>query len=86
MRTGLIAVVLAVLAATLLRNEGVVSVFVAGFVGSPAMNLLKATLADDRITIGHNAFSIMLSAEQRSRLGHHSGDITFGFRAERDVT
>lgn len=58
------------------------SVFVAGFVGSPAMNLLKATLADDRITIGNNAFSISLSAEQRSRLGHQTGDITFGFRAE----
>lgn len=39
MRTGLIAVVLAVLAATLLRNEGVVSVFVAGWRADVSLNL-----------------------------------------------
>lgn len=58
------------------------SVFVAGFVGSPAMNLLKATYTSDRITIGNNAFSVALSAEQRVGLANHSGEITFGFRAE----
>jgi len=58
------------------------SVFVAGFVGSPAMNLLKGTLAGDQITIGHNAFSIKLDTAQHARLGASTGDITFGIRAE----
>jgi multiple sugar transport system ATP-binding protein len=46
------------------------------------MNLLKATYTSDRITIGNNAFSVALSAEQRVGLANHSGEITFGFRAE----
>jgi len=58
------------------------SVFVAGFVGSPAMNLLNGTLAGDQITIGNNAFSIKIDAAQRARLGSSTGDITFGIRAE----
>ena len=58
------------------------SVFVAGFVGSPVMNLLKASLSHDRVTIGHHAFSIPLDTHQRVRLGSYNGDVIFGVRAE----
>lgn len=58
------------------------SVFVAGFVGSPAMNLLKGSLSGSDVKIGHNAFSVTLPSDQKDRIGPYNGEVTFGIRAE----
>jgi multiple sugar transport system ATP-binding protein len=53
------------------------NVFVAGFMGSPAMNLLEADLHDDGVHIGDAVVGIPPGT--RSRV---SGDITVGLRPE----
>ena len=55
-----------------------VNVFVAGFIGSPAMNLLAATVGDDGAT--HGTLTVPLTPEQRGRLT--SGAVTIGIRPE----
>jgi multiple sugar transport system ATP-binding protein len=55
-------------------------VFVASFVGSPAMNLMPAEIADDRIIVP-GAFELPLAPEGRARLGR-AGPVTLGVRAE----
>ena len=56
-------------------------VFVAGFVGSPGMNLMPAEVEDGRFTVPHG-FSLPLGAEGRARLGGRLGPMTLGVRAE----
>ena len=58
------------------------SVFVAGFVGSPAMNLIKGRISGTQITLGDNAFSLTLDAAHRARLNNFEGEIVLGIRAE----
>ena len=55
-----------------------VNVFVAGFIGSPAMNLLAAKLGDDGAT--HGSLTVPLTPEQRR--GLTSDDVTLGVRPE----
>jgi multiple sugar transport system ATP-binding protein len=55
-----------------------VNVFVAGFIGSPAMNLLPAKLGDDGAT--HGSLTVPLAPEQRSALT--SDAVTIGVRPE----
>ena len=55
-----------------------VNVFVAGFIGSPAMNLLAAKVGDDGAT--HGSLTVPLTPEQRSRLT--SDAVTIGVRPE----
>jgi multiple sugar transport system ATP-binding protein len=58
--------------------------FVAGFVGSPAMNLVPAEGKGDRIVVVPGEFEIALGEIARRRLGPRAGDgrLTLGFRAE----
>ena len=49
-----------------------VNVFVAGFIGSPAMNLLAAKVGDDGAT--HGTLTVPLTPEQRSRADVRRGD------------
>ena len=55
-----------------------VNVFVAGFIGSPAMNLLPAKAGDDGAT--HGTLTVPLSPAQRAALT--SDDVTIGVRPE----
>ncbi len=55
--------------------EHPVNVFVAGFIGSPAMNLLRGSVADGWITLG----SQRLRMERRTM---HTGDVVVGIRPE----
>lgn len=55
-----------------------VNVFVAGFIGSPAMNLLAAKVGDDGAT--HGTLTVPLTPEQRGRLT--SDAVTVGVRPE----
>jgi multiple sugar transport system ATP-binding protein len=55
-----------------------VNVFVAGFIGSPSMNLLEATTGDAGAT--HGTLTVPLSPEQRSALT--SDRVTVGVRPE----
>jgi multiple sugar transport system ATP-binding protein len=55
-----------------------VNLFVASFIGSPAMNLLAGTLTDDGVV--HGTMTVPLSAEQRA--GLTSGTVTVGVRPE----
>ena len=52
--------------------------FVAGFIGSPAMNLLAAKVGDDGAT--HGTLTVPLTPEQRARLT--SDAVTIGVRPE----
>ncbi|MEP6665930.1 MAG: sn-glycerol-3-phosphate ABC transporter ATP-binding protein UgpC [Nocardioidaceae bacterium] len=56
-----------------------VNLFVAGFIGSPAMNLLPAELTAEGATVNGHPVKLPLSAEDRRA---HSGDITIGIRPE----
>lgn len=56
--------------------------YVAGFVGSPAMNLLAADLLGDRMRIPSGAIEFAVSPALRARLGRSSGPVTLGIRAE----
>lgn len=53
--------------------------FVAAFIGSPSMNLVKARLAGDSVSFG--GFTIPLHREHRPRFGTHEG-IVLGIRPE----
>ncbi len=55
-----------------------VNVFVAGFIGSPAMNLLPATVGDDGAT--HGTLTVALTPAQRARLT--SDAVVIGVRPE----
>jgi multiple sugar transport system ATP-binding protein len=55
------------------------NLFVAGFIGSPAMNLLHAHLSDGGATIAGHTIAVPLTAEDRSR---SDGDVTVGIRPE----
>lgn len=56
--------------------------YVAGFVGSPAMNLLAADLLGDRLRIPSGAIEFPIGAALRARFGRTSGPLTLGIRAE----
>jgi multiple sugar transport system ATP-binding protein len=59
--------------------------FVAGFIGSPAMNILKATVREDkgRIYSDEGDFSIALSPEMADKVRPYVGkDVLFGIRPE----
>ena len=55
--------------------------FVAGFVGSPAMNLLPARLEDGRLSVP-GAFELPLEPAGRARLGQRDGPMVLGVRSE----
>ena len=55
------------------------NVFVAAFIGSPAMNLVEATLSGDSVTFGD--FTIPLDRERRPR-GVDDGAVVLGIRPE----
>lgn len=55
------------------------NLFVAGFIGSPAMNLLEGELTDSGAKIGDQSISLPLTAEDRAG---HSGSVTIGIRPE----
>ncbi len=56
--------------------------FVATFVGSPAMNLLHGSLADDRVVIVPGVFEVTLDADVAQRLRGRAGPVTLGVRSE----
>ncbi len=57
------------------------NVFVAGFIGSPAMNIKTVTLGDAGAVLG--GFSVPLTREQVTRAGDGAdGKVTVGFRPE----
>jgi multiple sugar transport system ATP-binding protein len=58
--------------------------FVAGFVGSPAMNLIPAEGKGDRIVVQPGQFELAFGEIARRRLGPRAADgrLTLGFRAE----
>ena len=56
--------------------------FVASFLGSPAMNLVPARIADGKAIVVPGAFEFDLSGEARARTGGRSGPVTLGIRAE----
>ena len=53
-----------------------VNIFVAGFIGSPAMNLFPAAVTDEGATAG--SFTLPMTAEQRSAIT--SDQVTIGVR------
>ena len=55
-----------------------VNLFVAGFIGSPAMNLLPAKVGDDGAT--HGSLTVPLTREQRAALS--TDEVTIGVRPE----
>ena len=58
-----------------------VNVFVAGFIGEPPMNFVRATLKKGKITIGKNTLD--LSEKLGDKAAKHEGkEIIFGFRPE----
>jgi multiple sugar transport system ATP-binding protein len=54
--------------------------FVAGFIGSPAMNLLEATIADDRVSLGEDR--IPLDLARRPSSSSDGGRVILGVRPE----
>jgi multiple sugar transport system ATP-binding protein len=61
-----------------------VNVFVAGFIGSPAMNLFEGRLQDGRIVLASSSFPVPPDAYERSAdLRKHEGkSLIFGIRPE----
>lgn len=55
-----------------------VNSFVAGFIGSPAMNLIEGTIASDGITIG----STVLAVPRALQMASGAGPVTVGLRPE----
>jgi multiple sugar transport system ATP-binding protein len=55
--------------------------FVAGFVGSPAMNLLPAQIEGDRISV-RDGFELPLGDAGRKRIASGDGPVTIGIRSE----
>jgi multiple sugar transport system ATP-binding protein len=56
-----------------------VNLFVAGFIGSPAMNLLEAELTDEGATVFGYTMHLPLTPEVRRQ---HTGGVTIGIRPE----
>jgi ABC-type sugar transport system ATPase subunit len=54
--------------------------FVAGFIGTPPMNLLQATVAEDALCFGEHR--VALPASQRERFRVHPGPLLVGVRPE----
>jgi multiple sugar transport system ATP-binding protein len=54
--------------------------FVAGFIGSPSMNFLRAALADGALELGR--FRLELPERMRSRLPRGNADVLLGLRPE----
>ena len=57
-------------------------VFVAGFVGSPAMNLVDAQLHNGSAVVVPGRFELPLAGALAQRLTRASGAVTLGIRAE----
>lgn len=58
-------------------------VFVAKFVGSPAINLHEATIKGDTLLIGKNEMNLTLTGQQKNALqGYNKQKIIFGIRPE----
>ena len=57
-------------------------VFVAGFVGTPTMNLLKAEIRDGTAVATDGRFEFKLDGAARERFGGAHGPVTVGVRAE----
>jgi multiple sugar transport system ATP-binding protein len=55
------------------------NLFVAGFIGSPAMNLLDAKLTESGAVIGGHTLRLPVTAEDRAR---HTGSVKVGIRPE----
>ena len=55
------------------------NLFVAGFIGSPAMNLLDAELTESGAVIGGHTLRLPVTAEDRAG---HTGDVKVGIRPE----
>jgi multiple sugar transport system ATP-binding protein len=59
------------------------NLFVAGFLGSPAMNLVKATVADGGATLAAGGFALPVPAELRAATyGRDGADLIVGVRPE----
>jgi multiple sugar transport system ATP-binding protein len=56
------------------------NLFVAGFIGSPAMNFMAATLDNGRVKLPFG--EVELPEELREKLGSHSGKVIAGVRPE----
>ena len=56
--------------------------FVAGFVGSPAMNLLKATISNGKAVVVPGQFELSIAAATAKRLLRGDGVVTLGIRGE----
>ena len=56
------------------------NLFVAGFIGSPQMNLLKATAKDGKASIG--GYEVPVDPTAESKIGPQHNDITVGVRPE----
>ena len=55
------------------------NLFVAGFIGSPAMNLLEGQLTESGATIGGQPITLPITAQDRAG---HTGSVTIGIRPE----
>jgi multiple sugar transport system ATP-binding protein len=55
------------------------NLFVAGFIGSPAMNLLEGQLTESGVKVGDATVPAAITAEDRAA---HSGSVTIGIRPE----
>ena len=58
------------------------NVLVAGFVGSPKINLFDGVLANGTLTLRHTADSFELEPETLKRVGSVSGEVIVGIRSE----
>jgi multiple sugar transport system ATP-binding protein len=56
------------------------NLFVAGFIGSPSMNFMPATVEGDRLKLP--MIEVGLDDEDRQRIGERSGDLIAGIRPE----
>jgi len=56
------------------------NLFVAGFIGSPAMNFMAATIEGGRVKLPFG--EVELPSEHREKLGSHSGKVVAGVRPE----
>lgn len=61
-----------------------VNVFVAGFIGSPAMNFFKVSFVDGKITNGHGIYLEVTDPQRRTLIekGYDGKEIIFGIRPE----
>jgi multiple sugar transport system ATP-binding protein len=56
--------------------------FVAAFVGSPAMNLVKGRIADGRLSVLGGAISLPVEGIVAAKVGKGAGNVTVGIRSE----